>query len=173
MKIIILLLTVVSLSISNNIFSQKVECNWFYELKDNGFDETTRRVSAVGVSIFSPSIDIYAWPNDPTQKGYYGLMFSWSSYNNDRAPQLIGGDQDKVQASIKVNGVNKKYVFDTKYSSGPTLVIIGGAKKEFLNDLKIGTELNIVINYGQAFQSAVYKYDLNCSSSCITKLMAP
>jgi hypothetical protein len=172
MKIIILLLTVVSLSISNNIFSQKVECNWFYKLNDNGFDETTREVSAVGVGISEPFIQIFAWPKDPNYKGIYGITISWPGVT---PPQLIGGNQDKVQASIKVNGVNKKYSFDTKYlgQGSSTLTLVGGATKEFLNDLKSGTELNIVVNYGQVFQSRIYKYDLRCSSSCITKLMAP
>ena len=174
MKLIIVLLSFYSLSTSNDFFSQKVECNWFYELNDNGFDETTRKVSAVGESIFSPSVKIYAWPTDPTQKGFYGMQLAWWGVDQSRGPQLIGGNQDKVQASIKVNGVNKKYVFSTTYSSsGPTLSIVGGASKEFLNDLKVGTELNIVVNYGQAFQSTIYKYDLRCSSSCISKLMAP
>ena len=171
MKNLILPLLLFFVVCENVALSQKTECNWFYELKDNGFEEAVRRVSSVGESTYSPYLEIFAWPTDPNYKGFYGMQLSWPLGS---PPQLIGGDQDKIQMSIKVNGVNKKYSFSSKYSKGYTLAVVGGATKDFLNDLKTGSELNIVINLGQAgIQSQVYKYGLNCSSSCITKLMAP
>jgi len=170
MKIFIALLITFSFSNHNNIFSQKDECNWFYKLEDNGFDEVTRTVSSVGDAIYSPYINIIGWPTDPKYKGIYGMTLSWPLGGQ---PQLVGADQDKVQMSIKVNGVNKKYSFTTKYSKGPSLAIVGGANKDFLNDLKNGTELNIVVNLNEFYKSQVYRYELKCSSSCITKLMAP
>jgi hypothetical protein len=161
------------------VLCQKSECSWFYDLKDNGFDEVTRKVSAVPESTFGPDIEIISWPEDPKYKGVYGLTFSWVL---NSPPQLFGGDKDIIQASIKVNGVNKKYSFTTKYNSYKSnagyvvvqLHVIGGATKQFLNDLKVGTELNVVTNYGQSgIQSSIFKYKMNCSSASISKLLAP
>ncbi len=167
MKIIFLLLTVVSLSISNNIFSQKTDCDVEYVFTDNGFDEPVRTVYLDNWG--TPNTMIKTWPKSTTYKGYYSLVFNFVGGN---PPKLIGGNQDKVQASVKVNGIFKKYTFDTNYSNG-VLTVVGSVPKEFLNDLKVGSELNIVINYGKPYQSLVYKYPLKCSSSSITKLMAP
>jgi hypothetical protein len=172
-----LLLLLICLSVLNISFSQKSDCSWFYELQDNGFDEVTKEVSALSESIYGPQLSITAWPNDPKYKGSYGLGLTWTMHPY---PTFIGAEKDIIQMSIKVNGVYKKYTFNTKHSSYKSnagynihqLFVKGGATKELLNDLKIGTELNVVINYGQTYQSSIFKYKMACSSAAISKLLA-
>jgi hypothetical protein len=167
MKLFILLLIAVFLSTHNNVFSQKTDCDVEYGFTDNGFDEPVRTVY-LG-NLVGPMTEINTWPKNATYKGYYSLGFSFAGVT---PPQLIGGNQDKIDATIKVNGILKKYSFATS-SSGMVLKVVGSLPKAFLNDLKIGSELNVVFNYGKSYQSKVYHYNLKCSTSCITKLMAP
>jgi hypothetical protein len=160
-------------------FAQKSNCSWFYDLNDNGFEDATKIVTATSYGV--PTIHITSFVDNPKYKGIYVVDFSWII---DSPPLLYGGDNDIIDASIKINGVNKKYSFTTKYITsknklGSTSVYLYLSSpqetiKDFMNDLKIGSELNIIVNYGKpGLQSPVYKYNLNCSSSCISKLMAP
>lgn len=136
-------------------FAQKSDCTWFYDLNDNGFEDATKVVTATSYGV--PSIHITSMVDNPKYKGIYVVDFSWIL---DSPPLLNGGDKDMIDASIKINGVNKKYSFTTKYTSskntlgGNSIALYLSSPQEtikaFMNDLKIGSELNIVINYGKA-----------------------